>query len=47
MFTRYDTINLRSTNIPKLIEEDFILLKSFEDKIFIYGSKNNTGEIIR
>ena len=47
MFTRYDTINLRSTNIPKLIEEDFILLKNFEDKIFIYGSKNNTGEIIR
>ena len=40
MFTIYDRIDLENVQIIKIIEEKFILLRSFNDKIFVYGSKN-------
>jgi len=40
MFTCYDRVNLEYTNTLVIIEERFILLKSIDDKIFIYGSKD-------
>ena len=46
MFTCYDKINLENINILEKIEKDFILLKNFENKIYVYGSKNISGENI-
>lgn len=40
MFTCYDRFNLEDLKILTTIEEKFILLKSIDDKIFIYGSKD-------
>jgi len=40
MFTCYDRANLEDLNIIAIIEERFILLKSIDDKIYIYGSKD-------
>jgi 4-amino-4-deoxy-L-arabinose transferase-like glycosyltransferase len=40
MFTFFDRVNLEDLNILVVIEEKFILLKSIDDKIFIYGSKD-------
>ncbi len=40
MFTAYDRVNLENLDIMQVIREKFILLKKFDDKIFIYGSKN-------
>jgi len=40
MFTVYDRIDLENVQVMEIIEENFILLRSFNDKIFVYGSKN-------
>ena len=40
MFTIYDRIDLENVQVMKIIEEKFIFLRSFNDKIFVYGSKN-------
>jgi 4-amino-4-deoxy-L-arabinose transferase-like glycosyltransferase len=40
IFTCYDRVNLEDLNILSIIEEKFILLKSIDEKIFIYGSKD-------
>jgi hypothetical protein len=40
LFTCYDRANLEDSNMLSIIEERFILLKSIDDKIFIYGSKD-------
>ena len=40
IFTLYDRVNLEDLNILVDLEEKFILLKSIEDKILIYGSKD-------
>lgn len=40
MFTTYDRIDLENVHVIVIIEEKFIFLRSFNDKIFVYGSKN-------
>jgi len=40
LFTVYDKIDLENVQVMEIIEEKFIFLRSFNDKIFIYGSKN-------
>lgn len=40
MFTSYDRTDLENGHVMEIIEEKFIFLKSFNDKLFIYGSKN-------
>ena len=40
MFTSYDRIDLENVHVMEIIEEKFMFLKSFNDKLFIYGSKN-------
>jgi 4-amino-4-deoxy-L-arabinose transferase-like glycosyltransferase len=40
MFTFYDRVNLADLNILIDLEEKFIMLKSIDDKIFIYGSRD-------
>ncbi len=40
MFTSYDKIDLENVQVMEIIEEKFIFLRSFNDKIFVYGSKN-------
>jgi 4-amino-4-deoxy-L-arabinose transferase-like glycosyltransferase len=40
MFTVYDRIDLENVQVMEFIEENFILLNSFNDKIFVYGSKD-------
>ena len=41
MFTCYDKYNLEDLQIMEIIEEKYMLLKTF-DKIHVYGSKNLT-----
>jgi D-alanyl-lipoteichoic acid acyltransferase DltB (MBOAT superfamily) len=40
MFTTYDKIDLENVKVMETIEGKFNILKSFQDKIFVYGSKN-------
>jgi len=39
-FTFYDKITFDALNMTKFIEENFVLLKNFDNKIFVYGSKD-------
>ena len=39
-FTFYDKITFDALNMNKFIEENFVLLKNFDNKIFVYGSKD-------
>jgi len=45
-FTFYDKITFDALNLNKFIEENFLLLKNFDNKIFLYGSKD-LAETIR
>ena len=40
LFSTYDKLHLTGFNILQFIEEEFALLKNFNDKIFVYGSKD-------
>jgi 4-amino-4-deoxy-L-arabinose transferase-like glycosyltransferase len=40
MFTTYDKMNLRNIGLLNMIEENFVLLKDYDNKIFLYGSEN-------
>lgn len=39
-FTFYDKITFDALDMNKFIEENFVLLKNFDNKIFVYGSKD-------
>jgi 4-amino-4-deoxy-L-arabinose transferase-like glycosyltransferase len=45
LFTTYDQLQLEDFNILRFIKEEFIILKNFNDKIFVYGSKDLAGEM--
>ena len=45
LFTTYDKLQLTGFNILQFIEEEFVLLKNFNDKIFVYSSKDLSGEM--
>jgi len=45
LFTIYDKLQLSGFNILQSIEKEFLLLKNFNDKIFVYGSNDLSGEI--
>jgi 4-amino-4-deoxy-L-arabinose transferase-like glycosyltransferase len=40
LFSNYDKLHLTGFNILQFIEEEFVIFKNFNDKIFVYGSKD-------
>ena len=45
MFTIYDKANLEGLNLLSVIQNELVLLKNFNEKIFVYASKDVAGEI--
>jgi hypothetical protein len=45
MFTIYDRANLEGINLMYIIQNELVLLKDFNGKIFVYASKDVAGEV--